>query len=131
MPSLHHINIIIIDNSSVNVLLISASIEGASHTYLHLSWLAKAYCVYMGVRLQWPLWQTAYLLYFCHCVYEGFGKERFLYVEFSVGSCFQVLEKHRYCVYRYSHKQLYILTNQGSVIHERAFSCTSSLVRMC
>ena len=34
-----------IDNSNVNVLLISASVEGVSHTYLRLSWLAKAYCI--------------------------------------------------------------------------------------
>ena len=38
-----------VDNSGKNVLLVS--IEGTNHTYSRLSWLAKAYCVYMGVRL--------------------------------------------------------------------------------
>ena len=36
-------------------------------------------------------------------------------MEFSAGSCFQALEKCRYCVY--SHRRLYILANQGSAIH--------------
>ena len=40
-----------IDNSGINVLLVSASVEGASHTYSSLSWLAKSYCIYMGIQL--------------------------------------------------------------------------------
>ena len=36
----------------MNIFLVSTSVEGASHTYLCLSWLAKAYCVYMGEWLQ-------------------------------------------------------------------------------
>ena len=36
-------------------------------------------------------------------------------VDFSAGSCFQALEKCRYCIYSY--RRLYILANQGSAIH--------------
>lgn len=48
--------------SGVNVFLVSASNSGGSHTYLHLSWLTKACCVYKLLwekRLQQPVQQTA------------------------------------------------------------------------
>ena len=51
-----------IHNSGVNVYLISASVEGASHTDSRLPGLAKAYCVYMRECMPSMAYATDFLL---------------------------------------------------------------------
>ena len=90
-----YVNIIAIDNSGVNILLVSASVEGVSHTYSHLYWLTKAYCVYMGVRLRCPLRRTAYLLYFCHHIYEGLTRKglcTWSFLQVAASKCLKTAE---------------------------------------
>lgn len=51
-----------IDNSGVNVFLISSSVMSklrVTPIRTYLAWLAKAYCVYMGEHFQQPVQQTA------------------------------------------------------------------------
>ena len=88
------------------------------------SWLAKAYCVYMGERLRRPIQRTAHS--FCHSSYEEPAREAgSLHVDLPAGSRFLDLE--------YYHRRQYILANQGSVTHSalthvRTFSRASSIV---
>ena len=96
----------------MNVLLVSASIEGANHTYLCLSWLAKAYIWEYGFD---GLYSRLYTFILPSSHLWRVDKDRSLHMDFPAGSCFQVLEKRRYCIY--SHKCLYNLANPGYVTH--------------
>ena len=112
-------------NSGVNIYLVSASIESASHTHLRLSWLVKACSVYMGKRLQWPVPQIAYRL---SSGYEKSTREGLCMWIFPVGShIWKVWILHLFhgCVFLPTK-----LTRKCNAPRVCAFSCTLNLVWM-
>ena len=54
----------------MNALLVIANSEGVIHAHLHLPWLARMYCWYVGELLGWPVEREEYLLRFCKCLYD-------------------------------------------------------------
>ena len=77
-----------VNNSGVNVLLVSASSKAVSHAYSCLSWLAKAYSIYLGAATTVSTAYTADYNY-AQCHYTSIiasMKERSLHVLLVVGS---------------------------------------------
>ena len=97
-------------NSGINIYLVSASIESASHTHLHLSWLVKL-VLYIWENGFDGLYRKLHTCY--HLAMRSPLEKVFVCESFLLAAMF---EKCGYCIYSATVYPCQ-LSSQGSVMH--------------